>query len=111
MARFPGVRSRVCTFFTNTFHPSLRPHSSPYFGQAVWFEKSHPEKVPSAVERYNNEIKRVFGVLDTVLSKQKYLVGDKVTIADLSFVPWNAGVITWLLPDIDIENNYPALAR
>jgi len=77
----------------------------------VWFEKSHPEKVPSAVERYNNEIKRVFGVLDAVLSKQKYLVGDKVTIADLSFIPWNAGVITWLLPDLDIENNYPGLAR
>ena len=82
-----------------------------YFGQAVWFEKSHPEKIPSAIERYNNEIKRVFGVLDAVLSNQKYLVGDKVTVADLSFIPWNAGVITWLLPDLDIEKNYPALAR
>jgi len=56
--------------------------------------------------------------LDGVLSKQKYLVGDKVTIADLSFIPWNAAVIPWnatvvnrLVPDIDIETNYPALAR
>ena len=50
-------------------------------------------------------------MLDAVLSKQKYLVGDKVTVADLSFVPWNAGAITWLVPDIDIEKNYPELAR
>ena len=67
--------------------------------------------MPSAVERYNNEIKRVFGVLDSVLSKQKYLVGDKVTIADLSFVPWNAGVENWLIPDIDTQKNYPNLAK
>jgi len=53
----------------------------------------------------------VFGVLDGVLSKQKYLVGDKVTIADLSFIPWNVAVVTWLIRDIDIETNYPALAR
>ena len=93
------------------FRTSLRRQYSPYFGQAVWFQKSHREKVPSAVERYNNEIKRVFGVLDAVLSSQKYLVGDKLTVADLSFVPWKAGVITWLLPDLNVEKNYPAFAR
>ena len=53
----------------------------------------------------------MFGVLDAVLSNQKYLVGDKLTVADLSFIPWNAGVMTWLLPDLDIEKNYPALAK
>ena len=63
------------------------------------------------IKRYNNEIRRVFGVLDSVLSKQKYLVGDKVTIADISFIPWNAAVVDRLLPDINIEENYPALAR
>ena len=84
---------------------------SPYFGQSSWFQRHHSEKIPSAIERYNNEIKRVFGVLDGVLSKQKYLVGDKVTIADLSFIPWNVVVLTALIPDIDIEKNYPSLAR
>lgn len=83
----------------------------PYFGQAAWFQHFHAEKIPSAVERYNNEIKRVFGVLDSVLSKQQYLVGDKVTVADLSFIPWNSGVVNWLIPDIDIDKNYPSLAR
>jgi len=83
----------------------------PYFGQSAWFQRYHSEKIPSAIERYNDEIKRVFSVLDTVLSKQKYLVGDKVTIADLSFLPWNVGAIAGLVPDIDIEKNYPAFAR
>ena len=111
VARLPGLRSRVGTSFACTFQTSLRRPRSPYFGQSVWFQKLHPEKIPSAIERYNNEIKRVFGVLDAVLSKQKYLVGDKVTIADLSFIPWNVSIVTWLTPDIDLEKNYPALAR
>jgi len=44
-----------------------------------------------------------------VLSKQKYLVGDKVTIADLSFITWNVMIMDWSTPDI--EKNYPGLAR
>lgn len=32
----------------------------PYFGQAVWFLKYHSEKIPSAIERYTEETKRVF---------------------------------------------------
>ena len=77
----------------------------------MWFQKAHPEKPPSAIERYNDEIKRVFGVLDGVFSKQRYLVRDKVTIADLSLVLWDPAAVNWLIPDIDIEKNYPALAR
>ena len=59
----------------------------PYFGQAVWFSVFHPEKIPSAIERYQNEIKRVFSVLESVLSKREWLVGNKVSIADISFIP------------------------
>lgn len=92
------------------FRPLTR-QCSPYFGQASWFRNYHSEKIPSAIERYNDEIKRVFGVLDSVLSKQKYLVGDKVTIADLSFIPWNVGALTRLVPDVDVEKTYPGLAR
>ena len=58
----------------------------PYYGQAAWFSWYHPEKVPSAVDRYKNEIKRVLGVLDSVLSQQEWLVGNKPTIADFSFI-------------------------
>ncbi|RPA90165.1 glutathione S-transferase [Choiromyces venosus 120613-1] len=61
----------------------------PYYGQAAWFTRSHPEKVPSAVERYVKEIKRVLGVLDTWLADKEYLVGGRLSLADFAFVPWH----------------------
>lgn len=61
----------------------------PYYGQAVWFHVHHKEDIPSAKERYANEIKRVTGVLESHLAKNgPWLVGDKMSFADLSFVPW-----------------------
>ncbi|KAI0642631.1 glutathione S-transferase C-terminal-like protein [Trametes meyenii] len=86
----------------------------PYFGQLFWFLRSHPEKVPSAIERYRNEILRVFGVLESVLSKQEWLVGNKFTAADLSFVSWNQGTFTFVFKDdelLDIEKQFPAFWR
>lgn len=59
----------------------------PYYGQLGWFTFFHHEKIPSAEERYKNEIRRVLSVLESVLSKQAWLVGNKATIADLSFIP------------------------
>lgn len=65
----------------------------PYFGQAGWFRHLHHEKLPSAIERYQKEAKRVLGVLEVVLSAKpanaQWLVGDKMTFADLAFMPWN----------------------
>ena len=85
---------------------------SPYFGQAFWFIKFRPEKVPSAIERYQKETVRVISVLDTVLSKPEnggWLVGGKPTIADLSFVTWNNGAINISIKDFaDVEKDYPA---
>lgn len=54
----------------------------------AWFTYFHPEKIASAQERYKNEILRVLGVLEDVLSKQEWLVGGKVTVSDLSFIPY-----------------------
>lgn len=80
----------------------------PYFGQRAWFVYYHSEKVDSAIERYGNEIRRVLGVIDAHLTKQGslYLVGDKVTIADLAWVPWNELAIG-LVKDLDFEKNFP----
>ncbi|KHN97233.1 glutathione-s-transferase theta, gst [Metarhizium album ARSEF 1941] len=66
----------------------------PYFGQLIWFSRYHPEKIQSAVDRYASEVRRVTGVIDAHLKKHKtaYLVGDKVTYADLMFVPWAVAV-------------------
>jgi glutathione S-transferase len=74
----------------------------PYFGQAAWFGNFHSEKIPSAVERYQKEVERVVSVLDSVLAKQKYLVGDKPTIADLVFVSWDQN-IPWLMTGSSIS--------
>jgi glutathione S-transferase len=45
----------------------------------------------SCLDRYGNEIRRVIGVIDSHLEKhnQPYLCGDRVTYADLAFVPWH----------------------
>ncbi|KAI1827683.1 glutathione S-transferase II [Xylaria intraflava] len=61
----------------------------PYFGQAGWFNVLHSEKIPSAIERYQNEVRRVHGVLDGCLEGRQWLVGDKMTYADLAFTTWN----------------------
>lgn len=42
--------------------------------------------MPSALERYRNEIQRVLGVLDGVLAEQEWLVGGRATVADMSFI-------------------------
>ncbi|KAH8663626.1 glutathione S-transferase [Tricladium varicosporioides] len=63
----------------------------PYYGQAWWFQFYHPTPNPSAIERYQNEVKRVSGVLDKHLAGKKFLVGDKLTYADISFIPWQKG--------------------
>jgi glutathione S-transferase len=77
----------------------------PYFGQAGWFQHLHATKIPSAIERYANEIKRVLGVLDGVLAAKpadaRWLVGGKMTFADMAFVPWNFRLSEVLLQSWD----------
>ena len=75
----------------------------PYFGQAGWFHFFHPEKLPSVIERYEKEVGRVVGVVDLHLTRQgtDYLVGDKVTYADIMFVPYFSGVSV-LAPSVDV---------
>jgi glutathione S-transferase len=57
-------------------------------GQANHFTRYAPEHIEYGVRRYQNETKRLYGVLNTHLEKSKsgYLVGDKCTIADIAHV-------------------------
>ncbi|KAI0686270.1 glutathione S-transferase [Cytidiella melzeri] len=85
----------------------------PYYGQAFWFTLRHAEKIQSAKDRYVDEIKRIFSVLDSVLSKQEYLVNGKLTVADLSFFPWNHLALRFpavLGENFALADGYPALA-
>lgn len=83
----------------------------PYYGQAAWFKKYHPEHLPSALKRYVDEMKRITGVLDGWLAKQKqvhgsgdgpWLVGNKLSYADISFVSWQE-VISILIQKEDYD--------
>ncbi|KZO92210.1 glutathione S-transferase C-terminal-like protein [Calocera viscosa TUFC12733] len=84
----------------------------PYFGQFFWFNRYHSEKVPSAIERYYKETERVYSVLNDVLTKQEWLVGDKITIADISFITWNKAAFNSILgPDYHVEEKFPAVYK
>ena len=60
----------------------------PMLGQAHHFRQYAPEKLPYAIERYTNEARRLYGVLDRRLAAQRYLAGDDYTIADIATFPW-----------------------
>ena len=59
----------------------------PMMGQANVFFRYFPEKVQPAIDRYQGETKRLFGVLDAHLAHHEYLAGD-YSIADIATWPW-----------------------
>jgi len=59
----------------------------PMLGQAHHFRAYAPEKIPYAIDRYTNEAKRLYGVLDRRLGEAEYLAGD-YGIADIATFPW-----------------------
>lgn len=59
----------------------------PMQGQANVFFRYFPEKIPSVIERYQKETKRLFTVLDTRLKDHEYLVDD-YSIADIANWSW-----------------------
>ena len=61
----------------------------PMFGQAHHFLKFNPGKAPYAEERYGNEAKRLYGVLDRRLAEVEYVAGN-YSIADMAIFPWCA---------------------
>ncbi|PMD17219.1 glutathione S-transferase, partial [Hyaloscypha hepaticicola] len=74
----------------------------------VWFSHMHLDRLPSAISRYRNELRRVLGVLNTALEGKKYLVGDKVPIADLSFVPRHSIIPFICMEDTDwVTKRFP----
>ena len=59
----------------------------PMLGQNHHFSQFAPEKIPYAIERYQAETKRLYGVLDRQLIGQDYVAGD-YSIADMAIFPW-----------------------
>ncbi len=59
----------------------------PMLGQAHHFRIYAKEKIPYAVERYTEEAKRLYGVLDRRLDGRDYMAG-AYSIADIATVTW-----------------------
>ncbi|EAR61026.1 glutathione S-transferase N-terminal domain-containing protein [Neptuniibacter caesariensis] len=60
----------------------------PFLGQAHHFNKFAPEHVPYAKERYNDEAKRLWSVLNKQLADKAFIIGDDLSIADFAIYPW-----------------------
>jgi glutathione S-transferase len=71
----------------------------PMMGQANVFHRYFPEKIPAAIERYQNESRRLFEVLDGRLRESEWL-GDDFSIADLANWCW---VRTYKWSGVSIE--------
>jgi len=77
----------------------------PMLGQAHHFRIYAPEKIEYAVNRYTNEAKRLYGVMDKRLAKSKYIAGAEYSIADIAIFPW---LRSWKNQGIDWAD-YPHL--
>ncbi|MGI9275237.1 MAG: glutathione S-transferase family protein [Endozoicomonas sp.] len=71
----------------------------PMMGQANVFYRYFPEKIQPAIDRYQNEGRRLLTVLDTRLKDNEYLAGD-YSIADIANWCWAR---IWAWSGIDIE--------
>ena len=59
----------------------------PMAGQAHHFRNYAPEKIQYGIDRYTNEVNRLYGVLDKRLQGRNYVAGD-YSIADMAIYPW-----------------------
>ena len=59
----------------------------PMLGQAHHFRVYAPEKLEYAINRYTNEAKRIYNVIEKQLSQSPYIAGD-YSIADIAIYPW-----------------------
>jgi GST-like protein len=79
----------------------------PMLGQAHHFRIYAPEKIEYAINRYSNEAKRLYGVMDKQLATHRYIAGDEYTIADIAIFPW---LRSWQNQGIDWAD-YPRLKK
>ena len=60
----------------------------PMLGQNHHFAAYAPEKIPYAIKRYQNETRRLYGVLDRQLGGREFIAGSDYSIADMACYPW-----------------------
>ena len=78
----------------------------PMAGQNNHFSAYAPEKIPYAMDRYRNEVNRLYGVMNKQLANHEYLAGE-YSIADMASYPW---VLPWERQGQNIED-FPHVKR
>jgi GST-like protein len=79
----------------------------PMLGQAHHFRIYAPEKIDYAINRYTNEARRLYGVMDKRLSEAEYFAGKEYSIADIAIFPWTR---SYANQGVDIDE-YPNFKR
>ncbi|MFM6999492.1 MAG: glutathione binding-like protein [Limnohabitans sp.] len=77
----------------------------PMLGQAHHFRIYAPEKIEYGINRYTNEAKRLYGVMDKQLRSHDWIAGDEYSVADMAIFPW---LRSWQNQGIDWAD-YPHL--
>jgi GSH-dependent disulfide-bond oxidoreductase len=77
----------------------------PMLGQNHHFRLYAPEKLPYAIDRYTNEAKRLYGVIDKQLQGHAFISGKTYSIADMAIWPW---LRNWKNQGMELAD-YPAL--
>ena len=77
----------------------------PMLGQAHHFRIYAPEKLPYAIDRYTNEAKRLYSVINKRLAHSIYLGGPDYSIADIAVFPW---LRSWKNQGVEMSD-YPHL--
>ena len=77
----------------------------PMLGQAHHFRIYAPEKIDYAINRYSNEAKRIYGVINKRLAASTYLGGPEYSIADIATFPW---LRSWKNQGVEL-GDYPHL--
>ncbi len=80
-------------------------HVGPMLGQAHHFRVYAPEKLPYAIDRYTNEARRLYGVINKRLGTSRYIAGPAYSIADIAIFPW---LRSWKNQGMQL-NDYPHL--
>lgn len=79
----------------------------PMAGQSGHFLLYAQEKIPYAIERYGNEVRRLYGVLDGQLGRTGDCVAGEYSIADIAIFPW---IITHKAQGLSLDD-WPNLKR
>lgn len=82
-------------------------HVGPMFGQAHHFASYATERIPYAIDRYTNEVKRLYHVLEERLARVEYLAGE-YSIADIANFTWTRWPQHY---GLEPEQDVPNLAR